>query len=44
VKVAIAAVQVPLVRDSVEILVAQLLNAIPSVGHEAKIVAVPFKV
>jgi hypothetical protein len=40
---AIAAVQVPFVRDSAEILAAQLLNGLLSEDYEAEIVAVPFK-
>jgi glycosyltransferase involved in cell wall biosynthesis len=42
-RVVIATVQVPFVRGGAEILADQLLNALRSEGHEAEIVAVPFK-
>jgi glycosyltransferase involved in cell wall biosynthesis len=42
-RIVIATVQVPFVRGGAEILAEQLLNAIRIAGHEAEIVAIPFK-
>jgi glycosyltransferase involved in cell wall biosynthesis len=42
-RIVIATVQVPFVRGGAEILAEQLLDALRTAGHEAEIVAVPFK-
>jgi glycosyltransferase involved in cell wall biosynthesis len=42
-RVAIATVQVPFVHGGAEILAAQLQDALQTEGHEAEIVAIPFK-
>jgi glycosyltransferase involved in cell wall biosynthesis len=42
-KVAVATVQVPFVRGGAEILAEGLVNALRSAGHQAEIVAIPFK-
>jgi glycosyltransferase involved in cell wall biosynthesis len=42
-RVVIATVQVPFIRGGAEILAEQLLDALQSEGHEAEVVAIPFK-
>lgn len=42
-RIAVATVQVPFVRGGAEILAEGLVNALQTAGHEAEIVAIPFK-